>query len=104
GNGEIALLDIDGMNARWVKDEEFVDDLIHTRSMPRLVFLHLCEGGAVDFEANFAGIAPQLVRAGIQAVVAMQYPISNTAAIVFSRAFYRTLAEGEPVDAAVQEG
>ena len=104
GNGEIALLDKNGTSAAWVKDEEFVDSLVHTRSMPRLIFLHLCEGGAVDFEANFAGIAPQLVRAGMQAVVAMQYPISNTAAIIFSQTFYRTLAEGEPVDAAVQEG
>src|SRR5205823_2530038 len=64
----------------------------------------LCEGGAVDFDANYAGLAPQLVRAGIQAVVAMQYPISNNAAIIFSRAFYRAMAKGEPVDIAVQTG
>ncbi len=104
GNGEIALLDTDGRSVRWVKDEDFAEYLVHMRSIPRLVFLHLCEGGVVDFDANYAGLAPQLIRAGIQAVVAMQYPISNDAAIIFSRAFYSTLAKGEPVDIAIWEG
>src|SRR6266487_1937397 len=91
GNGEIALLDYDERSARWVKDDEFVDYFVHMHSFPRLVFLHLCEGGAIDFSAGYAGLAPQLVRAGVQAVVAMRYPIPNNAAIVFSRAFYRAL-------------
>ncbi len=104
GNGEIALLDYDERSARWVKDDEFADYFVHMHSIPRLVFLHLCEGGAIDFSAGYAGLAPQLVRAGVQAVVAMQYPISNDAAIIFSQAFYRELAKGEPVDIAVQNG
>ncbi len=104
GNGEIALLDIDGRSARWVKDRDFAEYFVHMRSIPRLVFLHICEGGAVDLDANYAGLAPQLIRTGIQAVVAMQYPISNDAAIIFSRTFYSTLAKGEPVDIAIQEG
>ena len=54
--------------------------------------------------ARFAGLAPQLVRADVQAVVAMQYPITNKAAIQFSQAFYAELSRGAPVDNAVQSG
>ncbi len=104
GKGQIALLDGKGENALWIRDREFAEFFVQKSAIPRLVFLHLCEGGAIDFTANFAGLAPQLIRAGTQAVVAMKYPITNRAAIIFSRAFYRELAKGEPVDNAVQIG
>ena len=104
GKGEIALLAPDETSALWIGDREFTEFFVQMRSIPRLIVLHLCEGGSIDFTANFAGLAPQLIRAGIQAVVAMQYRISNKAAIAFSRAFYRELASGEPVDNAVQSG
>jgi hypothetical protein len=103
GRGAIALLTEDELS-RWVEDREFTDYFLQMRQVPRLVFLHLCEGAANDFTANFGGLAPQLIRANIQAVVGMQYPISNRAAISFSRAFYRELIKGEPVDSAVQIG
>jgi hypothetical protein len=45
-----------------------------------------------------------MVMAGIPAVVAMQFPISDRAAIAFARKFYPLLAHGDPVDAAVAEG
>lgn len=104
GKGQIALLDGEGKNALWIRDREFAEFFVQKSAIPRLVFLHLCEGGAIDFTANFAGLAPQLIRSGTQAVVAMKYPITNRAAIIFSRAFYRELAKGEPVDNAVQIG
>jgi len=56
----------------------------------------------VDLQANFAGLAPQLIRANVQAVVAMQYPITQLAAMMFSTRFYRQLLRGDPVDHAVQ--
>ncbi len=101
--GEIALLDDDG-NACWVDDRVFTEYFEQTRVLPRLVFLHLCNGGTVDFTANYAGLAPQLIRTGIQAVIAMQYPITNGDAIAFSQAFYHSLVRGDPVDHAVQVG
>ncbi len=100
--GEIALLGPDEQNVAWIRDRKFIEFFGQMRSKPRLVFLHLCEGATIDFSANFAGLTPQLIRGGIQAVVAMQYPITNRAAIAFSRAFYRELAKGEPIDHAVQ--
>jgi len=69
----------------------------------RLVVLNACESAAAGFEP-FAGVASSLVLGGLPAVVAMQLPISDQAAIAFSQAFYQRLAAGDPVDAAVAEG
>lgn len=72
-----------------------------------LVFLNACNTGrtAVASEAQpFAGVASALVYGGLPAVLAMQFPISDSAAIRFSQAFYRHLAAGLSVDEAVTEG
>ncbi len=104
GKGEIAFLDFDETTARWVQDSDFAEFFNHMRAVPRLAFLHLYEGGVADFTAGSAGIAPKMMLAGVQAVIAMQYPITSRAAISFSRAFYRELVKGSPVDQAVQAG
>ncbi|HWS85128.1 MAG TPA: CHAT domain-containing protein [Ktedonobacteraceae bacterium] len=104
GRAEIALLADDKRHVSWVRDDEFAEYFVQMRSIPRLIFLQQCEGGFSNFSANYGGLTPQLIRAGVQAIVAMQYPISNSAAIIFSRNFYGELAKGEPVDNAVQSG
>ena len=70
----------------------------------RLVVLNACETAISDKESGFGGTAHQLVRAGMPAVVAMQLAIADRTAVAFSREFYGALADGWPVDAAVQEG
>ena len=73
----------------------------------RLVFLNACETARSAGESvvnPFAGVASALVLGGIPAVLAMQFPISDQAAISFSKAFYQRLATGDPVDTAVAEG
>lgn len=73
----------------------------------RLVFLNACNTAKTAGKAGvnpFAGVASALVLSGIPAVVAMQLPISDRAAIAFSRAFYQRLSAGESVDTAVAEG
>jgi len=73
----------------------------------RLVFLNACDTATVTREQGFdpfAGVASGMVMAGIPAVVAMQFPISDKAAITFSGTFYPLLAQGNPVDVAVAEG
>jgi CHAT domain-containing protein len=102
--GKIALLADDERQARWVPDRLFAAYFTQMEAPPRLVFLHSCEGGANQFSARFAGLAPQLVRNNVQAVIAMQYPIQNKAAILFSKAFYRELLRRAPVDSAAQSG
>ncbi len=104
GMGEIALLADESKRVRWVQDTLLKEQFLNLSSCPRLVFLHMCQGGAVDFERNFAGVAPQLIGAGVQAVVAMQHPITNAAAILFANAFYKQVGLGQPIDLAVQLG
>lgn len=69
----------------------------------RLVFLNSCEGAKGTPRDPFSSTAASLVRCGIPAVVAMQYEITDKAAIEFSHAFYDAMADGLPVDAAVAE-
>lgn len=72
----------------------------------RLVFLNACKTAATGLTSGsdpFAGVATALVRGGVTAVLAMQFPITDNAAIQFSNTFYECLVEGEPVDAAVGE-
>ncbi len=69
----------------------------------RLVLLNACEGAAGSTHDLFSSTASILVRRGIPAVLAMQYPITDRAAIEFSRTFYESLVDGLPVDAAVVE-
>lgn len=110
GLGEIALLDWKKKEAIWVSGKVFAEFFTQARVFPRLVFLHLCDAakvpGAPDesLAANFAALAPELIDAQIQAVVAMQYPIPNDRAIIFCRVLYQKLAEGEPIDDAVRYG
>ena len=49
-------------------------------------------------------MVPALTRAGIPAVIGMQYKIADTSAIAFSRNFYRTLAAHQSIDEAVTAG
>lgn len=73
----------------------------------RLVFLNSCESGRTPEGSEvdpFAGVATALVLGGLPAVLAMQLPILDDAAILFSRTVYDRLAAGDPIDAAVTEG
>jgi hypothetical protein len=70
----------------------------------RLAVFTACEVGRADPRNAWSGVAPALTRAGIPAVLAMQYRIYDANATAFSRQFYRTLAAGETIDAAVFEG
>jgi hypothetical protein len=73
----------------------------------RLVTLNACrtaEGSAEAGADPFAGVASALVMAGVPAVVAMQFPVSDMAAIAFSARLYSALARGEPLEEAVDSG
>ncbi len=72
----------------------------------RLVVVNACDTGAVarrDGQDPYRGMAAALVLAEAPAVVAMQFPISNRAAIAFSSKLYDRLAVHDPVEAAVVE-
>ncbi|MFI5454894.1 MAG: CHAT domain-containing protein [Isosphaerales bacterium] len=95
------VLEDEQRQSKLVDEEKFCELVDHKIS--RLVVLNACKTAASSKVRGLAGIAPRLVRAGIPAVVAMRYPILDDAAITFSREFYRALASGLAVDAAVAD-
>jgi hypothetical protein len=77
--------------------------LLHDHRPLRLAVLNACEGARTSSDDQFAGTAQSLMQQGIPAVIAMQFRITDQAAIVLSREFYGALADGYPVDAALTE-
>lgn len=69
----------------------------------RLVVLGACDTGRSDHVDPFAGVAANLLRRGIPAVLAMQFALGEQAASAFAPALYAALAAGRPVDVAVAE-
>ena len=101
--GVLALTREDG-RADLVAAHRLVDLLRQARPMPRLVMLNSCSGAAAAADDLFSGTAAALVRGGVSAVAAMQYEISDPAAVVFARGFYAAIARGRGVDDAVSSG
>lgn len=77
--------------------------LLHDHQSLRLVVLNACEGARTSRTDPFAGAAQSLVQQGLPAVIAMQFEISDEAAIILAREFYGALADSYPVDAALTE-
>jgi small GTP-binding protein len=98
--GHVALVDSDG-NAKLVDEETFASLFLGNSSIG-LVVLNSCRGAATSSVRAMTGVAPTLVRRGISAVIAMQYDILDSTAKQFADEFYRTVALGWPVDAALQ--
>jgi hypothetical protein len=69
----------------------------------RLAVLNACEGARTDPHDPFAGVAGTLVRRGIPAVIAMQFEVTDHAAVEFAPALYGALAAGYPIDGALAE-
>jgi CHAT domain len=65
----------------------------------RLAILNSCEGARGDAIDVFSSTAATVVQRGTPGVVAMQYQITDRAAIEFSRSFYTAIAGGVPIDA-----
>ena len=103
GAGEgVLILEDDAGRGRAVGGE-YVGTLLHDHRPLRLAVLNACEGGRGSAKDSFAGVAQSLIQQGLPAVIAMQFPISDVAAITFARDFYGAVADGYPVDAALAE-
>lgn len=87
----------------WLAGAHRIGTALHDCRSLRLAVLNSCEGARNTRTDPFAGIAATLVRQGIPAVVAMQFEITDEAAITFSSEFYASLAEGLPVDASLAQ-
>ncbi|GAA2030277.1 hypothetical protein GCM10009819_12410 [Agromyces tropicus] len=101
--GVLAFVDPDG-RADLVPAHALADLLDEAEPTPPLVVLNSCDSGAASPSDLFSGTAAALAHSGIRSVVAMQYSISDGAALAFARGFYTALAQGRPVDDAVRSG
>lgn len=101
--GRIALEGPDGRSA-MVRAVRFMALLSIAAPRPRLVVLNSCSSGEMSQSDLFAGTAASLVRSGINAVAAMQFAISDSAAIAFAHGFYAAIANGRAVDEAARVG
>jgi hypothetical protein len=77
--------------------------LLHDHPSLRLAVLNACEGAHNSASDPFGGVAQRLVQGGLPAVAAMQFDITDDAAIAFAHEFYRSIADGYPIDAAATE-
>ena len=101
GKGGLVLVGEDG-GARLFPVEKLAVSL--KRRDIRLAVFGACKTAQRDRYNAWTGVAPALTRAGIPAVVAMQYAIGDRNAIAFSQRFYSALASGTTIDAAVTDG
>ncbi|HZM89864.1 MAG TPA: CHAT domain-containing protein [Blastocatellia bacterium] len=76
---------------------------LHEHRPLRLAVLNACEGARASLTDAFGGIAQSLVQQGIPAVLAMQFKITDQAAITFASEFYGSMADYYPVDAALAQ-
>lgn len=104
GEGTLLLEGKDGA-ALPVSGRALAEEL---KSFPdlRLVVLNACHTARSGGDAGpnpFAGIATALVMGGVPAVIAMRQPISDAAAVAFSKTLYERLAAGDLVEEATAD-
>jgi len=82
---------------------QYLGTLLHDERTLQLAILNACEGARTSRTDPFAGTAQSLVQQGTPAVIAMQFEITDEAAITLAHEFYAALADGYPVDGALAE-
>jgi len=104
GKGSLGFIN-DGGNADWVDEKDFTDLAIGgVHDSLKLVFLQACQSATPDPHTPMSGVAQNLARRAVPAVVAMQAKVENSIANQFACAFYKTLAESKTIDRAVLAG
>jgi len=99
--GLLAMVDENGNSFRISATQ--LGRLLADHKTLRLAVLNSCEGAKGSDTNIFSSTASILMRRGVPAVVAMQYEITDRAAIEFSQVFYEDIAHGLAVDTAVTE-
>ena len=102
-NGGVLVFQGSDGRSRLVGAEELGVHL-HDHPTMGLVLLNSCEGARTGATDPFSGTAQELIQQGLGAVIAMQFEITDEAAISFSETFYESLVLGSPVDEAVAAG
>lgn len=90
----------DGRSDQWKVDA--LAQRLASRGI-QLAVLGACRSAQGDAASAWSGIAQSLIRAGIPAVIGMQYTVFDPSAIAFSKMLYRAWARGGELDEAVAE-
>ena len=98
----VLLLEDDAERGRAVTGVE-LGTMLYDHTTLRLAVLNACEGARTSSDDPFAGVASSLIQREIPAVIAMQFEITDRAAIVFAEGFYSAIADGYAVDSALAE-
>ena len=103
GNESAIYLENDAGESVDVDPQQFAQ-LLADETGIRLIVLNSCQGARTALNDPYAGVATTLIKLGVPAVVAMQFKISDEAAIVFATELYTNLiGRNVPIDAAVAE-
>ncbi len=88
-----------------VADSDLTPRLAALDPLPRLIFLAACDTARIEPQSPtpFVGLGPQLVQAGVPAVIAMQDPVPDDLARRLTAEFYHHLAEHGVVDLALNQ-
>ena len=81
----------------WVPETDLQSLLGNYKSI-KLVLLNACHTGEIGehpHDRGFWGVIPSLLRAGVPAVIAMQYAVRDDVAALFAKTFYKRLTTGK---------
>jgi CHAT domain len=99
--GYLLFKESDGANGVPIYANQ-LKELLSDPWAPLLVVLNSCRGAQGYAGDMFSSTAATLSLGRVPAVVAMQFPITDRAAIVFSRSLYQWLVQGATVQDAVR--
>ncbi|MBD8870187.1 CHAT domain-containing protein [Nocardioides donggukensis] len=99
GEGVIYLQDRHGRSA--AVSASVLGPQVKDHDPLRMVVLNACRSARADLVDPFSGLAQGLVQQDATAVVAMQFPISDRAAVTFTGEFYGAIVDGLPVDQSI---
>jgi hypothetical protein len=102
GVGSILLVDFATKQSQPIS-AEVLGTVLHGHDL-QLAVLCACNTSAGDMGKPFAVVADALVRAGIPAVVANQFSVTNSTVATFCSGFYRELLKSGNIDKAVSAG
>ena len=96
------LLENERGNQHRVADTEFTA-LVRNHPSLRLIVLSACQSARTANNTAYPGMAIQLAKQGTSAVLAMQYSVLDTTAMLFANRFYTAVANNKPIDVALAE-
>lgn len=102
--GYLQLENQDTFETEQVTASEFAAAVTSTKAyIPTLVILNSCQTAKGNISDGFPGVADDLIRAGIPAVIAMAFSISDQFATIFAAHLFNGLANKDDLPAAFNE-